>query len=63
MGVRKMKAQLSAMEGRVGSLEEQLDVATRWVGRGRGYLADYVCVYVCACVCALARVCVCVSPC
>ena len=29
MGVRKMKAQLSAMEGRVQSLEEQLDVATK----------------------------------
>lgn len=29
MGVRRMKAQLSGMEGRVSSLEEQLDVATR----------------------------------
>ncbi len=29
LGVRKMKAQLSAMEGRVGTLEEQLDAATR----------------------------------
>ena len=29
LGVRKMKAQLSAMENRVNSLEEQLDVATR----------------------------------
>lgn len=29
LGVRKMKAQLSAMESRVNSLEEQLDVATR----------------------------------
>lgn len=30
LGVRKMKAQLSAMENRVKSLEEQLDVATRY---------------------------------
>lgn len=30
LGVRKMKAQLSAMESRVSSLEEQLDVATRY---------------------------------
>ena len=29
-GARKMKAQLSAMESRVSSLEEQLDVATRY---------------------------------
>lgn len=29
MGVRRMKAQLSAMEGRISSLEEQLDSATR----------------------------------
>jgi hypothetical protein len=29
MGVRKMKAQLSAMDSRVRSLEEQLDVATK----------------------------------
>ena len=29
MGVRKMKAQLSSMESRVHSLEEQLDVATK----------------------------------
>ena len=29
MGVRKMKAQLSAQESRVQSLEEQLDVATK----------------------------------
>ena len=29
MGVRKMKAQLSAMDSRVHSLEEQLDVATK----------------------------------
>lgn len=31
MGVRKMKAQLTAMESRVGGLEEQLDTATRSV--------------------------------
>ena len=31
LGVRKMKAQLSAMESRVNSLEEQLDVATRYL--------------------------------
>ena len=36
MGVRKMKAQLQAMESRVGSLEEQLDTATRLEERGRG---------------------------
>ncbi|CAI8034560.1 Myosin-10 [Geodia barretti] len=29
MGVRRMKAQVQAMEGRVSSLEEQLDAATR----------------------------------
>ena len=29
MGVRRMKAQVQAMEGRVASLEEQLDAATR----------------------------------
>jgi len=29
MGVRRMKAQLSAMEGRVHNLEEQLDSATK----------------------------------
>lgn len=29
MGVRRMKAQMQAMEGRVASLEEQLDAATR----------------------------------
>jgi hypothetical protein len=29
LGVRKMKAQLSAAENRVSSMEEQLDVATR----------------------------------
>ena len=29
LGVRKMKAQLSAMENRLKSLEEQLDVTTR----------------------------------
>jgi len=29
LGVRKMKAQLAAMESRTKSLEEQLDVATR----------------------------------
>lgn len=29
LGVRKMKAQLVAMDHRVKSLEEQLDVATR----------------------------------
>ena len=28
-GARKLKAQLSAMDSRVGSLEEQLEVATR----------------------------------
>ena len=31
LGVRKMKAQLSAAETRVSSMEEQLDVATRYV--------------------------------
>ncbi len=31
IGVRKMKAQLQAMENRAGSLEEQLDAATRSV--------------------------------
>ena len=31
LGVRKMKAQLSAAESRVSSMEEQLDVATRFV--------------------------------
>ena len=36
MGVRKMKAQLQAMESRVGSLEEQLDTATRSVGSSGG---------------------------
>ena len=30
MGVRRMKAQVQAMEGRIGGLEEQLDAATRW---------------------------------
>ena len=30
MGVRRMKAQVQAMEGRVSSLEEQLDAATRY---------------------------------
>ena len=30
MGVRRMKAQVQAMEGRVASLEEQLDSATRY---------------------------------
>ena len=30
MGVRRMKAQVQAMEGRVASLEEQLDAATRY---------------------------------
>jgi len=29
MGVRKMKAQITAMDTRVKSLEDQLDVATR----------------------------------
>ncbi len=29
LGVRKMKAQLAAMDGRVKSLEEQLDGATK----------------------------------
>ena len=29
MGVRRMKAQMQGMEGRVASLEEQLDAATR----------------------------------
>lgn len=29
MGVRRMKAQVQAMEGRVASMEEQLDGATR----------------------------------
>ena len=29
MGVRKMKAQITAMDNRVKSLEDQLDVATR----------------------------------
>ncbi len=31
LGVRKMKAQLAAMDGRVKSLEDQLEVATRLV--------------------------------
>ena len=31
MGVRKMKAQLQAMESQVASLNEQLDTATRSV--------------------------------
>ena len=33
MGVRRMKAQVQAMEGRVSSLEEQLDSATRYTQR------------------------------
>ena len=35
MGVRRMKAQVQAMEGRVSSLEEQLDAATRYRPTGR----------------------------
>ena len=37
MGVRRMKAQVQAMEGRVGSLEEQLDAATRYGGEREGW--------------------------
>ena len=36
MGVRRMKAQVQAMEGRVSSLEEQLDAATRYEEWERG---------------------------
>ena len=42
MGVRRMKAQVQAMEGRVSSLEEQLDAATR-SALSLSILATFIC--------------------
>ena len=45
MGVRRMKAQVQAMEGRVSSLEEQLDAATR-SALSLPILATFICTWV-----------------
>ena len=45
MGVRRMKAQVQAMEGRVSSLEEQLDAATR-SALSLSILATFICTLV-----------------
>ena len=44
MGVRRMKAQVQAMEGRVSSLEEQLDSATR--SASPSILAAFIIMYI-----------------
>ena len=56
MGVRRMKAQVQAMEGRVSSLEEQLDAATRYeeqmeerMGKPHDRTCTFfTCTYICA---------------
>ena len=45
MGVRRMKAQVQAMEGRVASLEEQLDSATRYTHTDRHTAHRHTCVH------------------